>query len=316
MYVGRANSIALTYIDRVHLEAQLLLRARGDKIPINWYEFLHMTSLAASGIGAIDSRFRHVALGRARLFAWHVTPEVLPAVYSLGGVIYLCWGLPERGLLRDKIFEFVLNNARHVLVNDPVTMEEIYTATGRRAVMIPYFIDSNYYEFRGYLSRRDFLFCNGTNDRDVELLVGLAQRGHNIKWLVNDSSLFERFYGKYETLELCRKIEYTELRCLYQTCSLFLMPILGDRHCSGQTTCLEAVSCGAPVLVSQGRTAKILEGLQSVYVINSNDVNVWDIQIKKKREALLYDHGVLSLSRNNLISRLGTLELYGQYLSD
>jgi hypothetical protein len=53
------------------------------------------------------------------------------------------------------------------------------------------------------------------------------------------------------------------------------MPALRDFHAAGQTTGLEAISCGAPVVMSPGRAATIFAGVPGVRVVGENTCEAW-----------------------------------------
>jgi len=302
------KAIALDSASRADLATQLAARAAGEDVPVRWHEFLDRTSRAASGLGACEATLRHVISGRASLFAWQPTREALAAAFSPGGLVYLCWGLPKRGGWRDRVLHTILTRARHVLVNDRVTREEIRAAIGREPDVVPFYVDPDYFAFRPLEGRGEFLFCNGANDRDPELLVALAEIGHRIVWLVNDAALYARYERRHPDLTLRSKIPFTELRVLYQTCKLNIMPATRDVHCAGQTTGMEAIACGASLVVSPGRTASIFEALPSVSIVADNSPGGWDKAIRDMSDR--YPEHLQSATRdgrNALVERISPL---------
>lgn len=272
--------VTLDRVSRSKLAGQLRERRAGENTPVRWHEFVDRISETVSGVRAESSTLGQVLMGRARMLAWQITPEAVAASMKPGSLVYLCWGLPRRGGWRDAMFKFVLHRARAVIVNDATTRDEIRAMTGRKADLVPFFIDYNYFCFRPFSGRGEFLFCNGGNDRDPELLLALAKLGHKIVWLVNDPDLVARYSGQQENLSLCSNISYPKLRELYQTCTLSIMPASRDIHCAGQTTGMEAIACGAPVLISSGRTAKIFSCFPSVTALGGLSVEEWDCAVR------------------------------------
>lgn len=280
MTIGPAMSIMFDRDARTRLALQRSERAKGVEAPLRWHELLDQLSLAYAGRGVEETSIKHLLLGRARLFAWHPTRDVTLAALGFGGLTYLCWGFPYRGGWRDRRLEVILRRATHVLVNDEATRAEIADRIGREAQIVPFFVDTDFFNFRPLLGREDFLFCNGVNDRDPELLLALAQRGHRIVWLVNDDSLSQKYRGAHPNLSLRRNVSYGELRGLYQTCRANIMPSRQDAHCAGQTTGMEAIACGAPLVISPGRTAGIFAGLPSVVIAADNSPDSWDAALQ------------------------------------
>jgi len=103
----------------------------------------------------------------------------------------------------------------------------------------------------------------------------LAQSGRSVVWLVNNRDLISRYGDAHPNLRLLFHVTNEELRRLYQTCQAAIMPARRDFHAAGQTTGLEAISCGAPVVMSQGRAATIFAGVQGVRVVTGNTHEAW-----------------------------------------
>lgn len=280
MNTGRPISIMFDHNARARLAQQRSERAEGVEVPLRWHQLLDWLSRTHTGRGVTETSMTHVLSGRARLLAWQPSYNALLAAMGLGGLIYLCWGFPYRVGWRDRRLELILRRAQHLLVNDDATKAEIAGRIGREAQIVPFFVDTQFFAFRPLHGRDDFLFCNGINDRDPDLLLSLARRGHRIVWLVNDDSLFQKYEGSHANLSLRRNVTYAELRFLYQTCRATIMPTIRDAHCAGQTTGMEAISCGAPLLMSPGRTAGILAPLPSVVVVADNSSDSWDAAVR------------------------------------
>ena len=105
--------------------------------------------------------------------------------------------------------------------------------------------------------------------------IALAHSGRSVIWLVNNRDLIGRYGDAHPNLRLLFHVTNEELRRLYQTCRAAIMPALRDFHAAGQTTGLEAISCGAPVVMSQGRAATIFAGVPGVRVVADNTPGSW-----------------------------------------
>lgn len=217
--------------------------------------------------------------GRQNLLSWQTSWPTLRAALQKDLLAYLCWGIPPSGRAAFALKHLILPRAQHILVNDQTTAEEIESLTGKAPQLVPFFIDTEFFSFSNYESRQDFLFCNGVNDRDVDIIIGLAEAGHKVVWLVNDAALREQ-YSNVPRLELVHHLPYPDLRTLYQTCRAYIMPNSVDWHCAGQTTGLEALSCGAPVLINRSRTADIFQPAPSVNVVETNTLEDWGVSLQ------------------------------------
>lgn len=262
------------------LIAQRSERQTDQPVPMRWHELLDTLSYEEAGIGATDRGWWHALTGQARLFSWSLSFETITIALRGRGLIYLCWGIPKRSGWKEKLVKKVLHGAEYLLVNDTTTQREIEVLCGRRADLVPFFVDTNFFVFTPYLDRWDFLFCPGSNDRDPKLLVALAEYGFKIIWLVNNSKLYNRYKAQHPNLKLYSNISYQDLRKLYQTCAASIMPMLHDRHCAGQTTGMEAVACGAPLFISEGRTSGIFSNLPSVFPVVNNDIEAWTASLR------------------------------------
>ncbi|MER8370174.1 hypothetical protein [Mesorhizobium sp. M1378] len=208
------------------------------------------------------------------LFAWHVTSAAFWAAKSRR-LVYLYWGAAQSGTMHRLALRRVLTSARLVLVNDEVAGHEVQALVGRQACRLPMFIDTEFFKYESCRPREEFIFCAGSNDRNPEILVALAHRGYSVVWLVNDPSLVAQYGDVSGNLKIVSAISYAELLRYYQTCRVAVMPSLRDIHAAGQTTGLEALACGAPLLISAGRTATIFSHLPTVRVIDSASTEAW-----------------------------------------
>ena len=245
----------------------------GYSVPLKWHRFLDKWAQERTGEQIAPCSLARLA-GGGVLFAWLPSRDAILAAL-LGRLVYLYWGGAPSGGLRRAALRFILRHARVVLVNDPVAGEEAEALTGCRAVQIPMFIDTAFFAYGPTENREQFLFCAGSNDRDPEMLVALAQSGRSVVWLVNNRDLLDRYSGAHQNLRLLFHVTNEELVRLYQTCRAAIMPARRDFHAAGQTTGLEAISCGAPVVMSPGRAAAIFAGVPGVRVVAENTPEAW-----------------------------------------
>jgi hypothetical protein len=87
------------------------------------------------------------------------------------------------------------------------------------------------------------------------------------------------------------RTSYAELRHLYQTATAVLLPITSRNHAAGQTSLLEAVACGAPVVISEGRTGAMLNGARSLLISRGGSPDEWIRLLGRVRELASHDAG-------------------------
>jgi hypothetical protein len=250
---------------------------RGEAVPVRWPTAFDRV-LRELGFAGFRQLTSDAVFSQDYQMNWLPFPAMVSwAVFCPSRVIYLCWG-GIRGVagLRRSRQRVLLGRAGRLLVNDDVTAQEIQSFVGRTdARIVPYYVDPKFFAFAPARNREDFWFCNSVNDRDPEVLLALAEAGHRIVWTVDAETLKGRYLGAHPNLLLRPRVLWPELARLYQTCRGFLMPTRNDFHAAGQTTVMEAIACGAPVVMSEGRTASIFRGVPSVRIVEDNSAERW-----------------------------------------
>jgi hypothetical protein len=267
------------------LEAERRDRSEGRSAPLRWLGFIDELSRALSGMPACRWSPQDLVVARGQLVACLPSAAALATAMRGGPLTYLCWGLPNYGDAKNLIFTMLLSRATHLVVNEEVTRGEILARIGRAAALAPYFVDADYFSYRSIGERDDFLFCNGSNGRDPNVLIGLVEIGHKLVWLCNDAKLRDAYGSRHPRLKVCSSVSFDELRRLYQTCAAAIIPVKDDHHAAGQTTGIEAIACGAPLYISQCRAASIFAGLPTVTTLSTNDVAAWSHAITESLRA-------------------------------
>lgn len=256
------------------LRAQRKDDETGQDAPLRWHLLVDQFAKIYTGNAVEAHRMSDTLKSDRMLFTWHPSVGALGQA-ALGKVGYLCWGVGAMNPARRIFLSTLLRLSKHLLVNETTSEKEVRALTGRSPHMVPMFIDYEYFGFKSTEDRGDFLFCNGSNGRDPKLLVQIAQAGHRVVWLCNQPELIENYATVHPNLKIVTRISYSELRNLYQTCGAAIMPSVEDIHAAGQTTGLEALACGAPLIASAGRSATIFADLKSVNVLPSNSFDGW-----------------------------------------
>jgi glycosyltransferase involved in cell wall biosynthesis len=173
----------------------------------------------------------------------------------------------------------ILKRAATVLANDPVTCEDITMLAGRDPVSFPYVVDSDFFSFVPPCQRENFLLVPGNSDRDEDLVLGLAEKGMSIIRVTVASGVRVHYANRGGRVDLRYRISFHELKALYHKARAVLLPIRSRNHAAAQTSALEAIACGAPVIITRGRTSALLDDYKSVTVCATNDVEEWMEQI-------------------------------------
>ena len=250
-------------------------RARNDVAPVRWNGLLDRL---------VEGRVKRASKALPWQRGIHISPHLFPttilAALFRRPLVYLCWGNAYHRGVRREIVRMILRRARLVLVNEDRTRDEVRSMAGSEPRKIPYLVDTDFYPCAPTGERADFLFCPGDNDRDGEMLVALAERGHRVVWLNNVPEFAARFAGRSDRLELVSAVSFAELRDLYRRCRAVVTPLTRDVHAAGQTTTLEALASGCAVVLGAGRTAELFAGDGLVTVVAKNDPAAWEAAIE------------------------------------
>jgi glycosyltransferase involved in cell wall biosynthesis len=226
---------------------------------------------------AVPFKLRMLVGHTHHVFAfWNIGFESLLCALFRKKLVYLSWGYAERGLLRTLIERFFLRRCKIIFVNELITKKKLEQIVMFNCVHIPFYIDRGFFcPDSGESTRQSFLFCNGENGRSLDLINAIADAGFSVIWCVGSVERFSPLVNA--NVHLVGHLSYEELRDLYRKCSLFIMPLSQLDYCSGQTTCMEALSCGARVLISSSVTSNIFSWMEekNVVIIENNMSKEW-----------------------------------------
>lgn len=262
-------------------------KARAEGAPLRWNDLLDRVAHGRILPSSASTMFAH-----GIHFGWHLRPSIIFAALLRRPLAYMCWGVAYHRGVRRRVARMVLRAADVVFVNDARTAEEVRALAGVEARRLPYLVDTEFFAFAAG-EREDFVFCPGANDRDGDVLLGLARLGHKVVWLNNLPDLAARYAGLTPNLTIVAHPSFTELRTLYRRCAAVVQPLTRDIHAAGQTTTLEALASGAPVILGTGRTAEMFTEAGLVDVVAGCDGDVWSAAIER---ALVREQADLSLA--------------------
>ena len=262
-------------LDRIEWQRTLDQRKALDQgAPLRWNDLLDRIAggrILAAGASTMFARGIH--------FGWHLRPSIIGAALLRRPLAYMCWGVAYHRGVRRRIARLVLRAADVVFVNDARTAEEVRELAGVETRQVPYLVDTEFFAFAAG-EREDFLFCPGANDREGDVLLALARLGHKVVWLNNLPDLAARYAGLTPNLTIVAHPSFAELRALYRRCAAVVQPLTRDIHAAGQTTTLEALASGAPVILGAGRTADLFSEAGMVEVVAGPDVDAWSAAVE------------------------------------
>ncbi len=243
-----------------------------DDEPLRFHGLIDRWARERTGRPACRADVRAVLEPDAVLFTWLPTRSALAAALA-GRLVYLHWGFETTRRLKRTVLHTVLRCARAVIVNDPTSAAEVTAITGRAPITAPMFVDADYFAAVRSRTRGCTFFCAGSNDRDPAILAAMANAGFDVVWLCNEPAVAATAVDAAPRLTVISRITSATLRDHYATSAATVTPTIRDVHAAGQTTGLEALASGAPLLLSPGRTAALLGRFPGVRVVHGGPEN-------------------------------------------
>lgn len=123
-----------------------------------------------------------------------------------------------------------------------------------KLVFIPFGVDSNYFKYakenEGYI-----LSVGRDNGRDYKTLVEAARDIKNNFIIIASKRNMKNIIDIPSNVKVLYDLEYEEVRRFYEKAKIIVVPstnenFLDGSDCSGQTTILDAMACGKPVIAS------------------------------------------------------------------
>lgn len=256
-------------VTREHGRMRALAEGATVDRPLTWFGALAMVS-------GWSYRLADVRTGGADTCYVAVHPTNVCIAKALLGqrMAYLYWGSGPRTGVKRLLTSMILKRSRIVFVNDPAAGRDVQLLAGRSAEIVDYGFDAEFFVISD-APRQDYIFCPGSNDRDATVLLGLCAAGHKVVWLNNQEGAKEKYAPLHDNLEIVSFPSFEQLRTLYQHARCVVNPLSRDVHAAGQTTTLEALGCGTPIVVSRGRTSSIFEDVEQVFVCETLDPEEW-----------------------------------------
>lgn len=266
--------------------------------PKGWSDVVRAASEEMYGSGPstqIRSIFSYFFNKDAVAISW--TPNLRTLFLSLlvpQRVLYICWGLPASHAKSNKkigskikfcFFRIMLKRIGLVAVNESITRTELEHLGVTRITQVPYLVDTGFFSYDG--SKKSCLVVvPGNNGRDEKLVHCLIQEGFDIS-RITSSPVVAKEYEETSAanFELALNLPWNEWRSSLLKAKVVCLPMSDIHHAAGQTSLLEAVSCGCRIVISNMRTSEIIPS-EIVLKASSNDEFVALIRLALESEDL------------------------------
>lgn len=167
--------------------------------------------------------------------------------------------------------------------------------------------------------RSGVLFVGNDLNRDYELLLKIAAEINELEFtfVTQQIKQNENLPKNIKILnsDMYQKIiSDVELRSIYRSCKLVILPLKNTYQPSGQSVALQSMSCSTPVLISNtnGLWDKTnLVNNENIFLIQPNTLDSW---VKKIREFYHNDELLNKVSYNALINVKSNYNLENFYL--
>jgi glycosyltransferase involved in cell wall biosynthesis len=143
-----------------------------------------------------------------------------------------------------------------------------------KIALIPFNADAKFYRpLPATVVNENLVSAAGLEWRDYDVLIEAARRLPDMTFKLAAASPWSKHQDKTAKRDLppnvtARRYEYGELRDLYASSAIVVVPLLENDFQAGVTTILEGMAMGKPVVVTKtsGQTDVIIDGENGVYV--------------------------------------------------
>ena len=192
-----------------------------------------------------------------------------------------------------------------------------------RSIYIPFGIDEVFWDTptNKRLKKDYILFIGNDKNRDFELLKKIIKSNVNYKFkvLTNKSNFLD--YKKYKNLTLIDSdwkkflISDVEILNIYSQAKLVIIPLKDVYQPSGQSVCLQAMSCSKCVLISEtkGFWDKRIKHREHLIKIKDNKLSNWNKEISKY---FYLDNIEIENNAKKIISQFFTSRIFAEKIAN
>jgi len=165
----------------------------------------------------------------------------------------------------------------------------------------PFCVDTNFWKPSQQIEinqNSEILFVGNDGNRDYEMLINIAKELKKFNFrFISENSIFDKLHLPNVVVERGKwgsnVITDTDLRNIYLNSKCVILPLKESTQPSGQSVCLQAMSLGVPVVISDTGgfwDKEIFLHNESIHFINPNEITNWI----KSLETIHRDNGLLS----------------------
>jgi len=165
----------------------------------------------------------------------------------------------------------------------------------------PFCVDTNFWKPSQQIEinqNSEILFVGNDGNRDYEMLINIAKELKKFNFrFISENSIFNKLHLPNVVVERGKwgsnVITDTDLRNIYLNSKCVILPLKESTQPSGQSVCLQAMSLGVPVVISDTGgfwDKEIFLHNESIHFINPNEITNWI----KSLETIHRDNGLLS----------------------
>ena len=190
-----------------------------------------------------------------------------------------------------KFFVFFVDNMFFLGRGELEKAKEIH-GDNSKLIYFPFCIDTNFWigdiEVNHEAMSNDIIFVGNDGNRDIETLIEIAKNLPEINFIfVSEHKALKEFQlpnvqifnGSWAN-EL---LTDTELKALYKSSKLTIIPLINSTQPSGQSVALQSMAVGTPVMITKTDgfwDINEFRDSEDVFFVLNNDISFWEEKIK------------------------------------
>ena len=189
--------------------------------------------------------------------------------------------------------------------------------------LIPFAVDLQIWKAQKY-DKRDILFVGNDGFRDFKLVEDIVNSHPEINFSIV-SKLIKKENLIHENFKIYRgswgnpAVSDLELRNLYSSSKLTIIPLKESLQPSGQSVALQSIACGTPVIITKTKGFWDNENFQdglNIFFNENNDIESWKEDISKIYEMNDFDYDQIIKNGLDLIKNYYDLDDFSKKVED
>jgi hypothetical protein len=151
--------------------------------------------------------------------------------------------------------------------------EQLPYVVQERSIISSHFVDASFF-FPSNKKKRQMVLIPGDIDRDEAMATNFINWGFQVVRVTRADIAVP------EGILIRRQVTWLELRELYRQAILTVLPMRAQHHIGGQTSLLESLACGTPVLTNSHKLENAFRGVRGVHSFKSLNKEIVDQAIR------------------------------------